>query len=140
MELSYTFFPVVSLSASSRFLGILSKPRTFFTSTRDLHTVTACVVVTNFAVCHEYGLEREANRGLLRHVFSMGVVFMHILAKESQSRKKEQRRRKRTAIVCAKNVRMYIINNSRQEKVKWEIFKQSKGKDKLCVVNQRIIF
>ena len=85
------------------------KHELFFTRTRHLHAVTACVVVTNFTVCHEYGLETEANRGLLRQKFGMNVVFTHILANKSQSKTKNEERK--TTIAGAKKNRMYISNN-----------------------------
>ena len=50
-----TLFPVVSLSSVfTILLEFPQKRELFFTSTRHLHTVTACVVMENSTVCHEY--------------------------------------------------------------------------------------
>ena len=65
---------------------------------------------TNSAVCHEYGLEKEANRGLLRQKFGMNVVFTHSSANESQSEKKNKEKKK-TAIACAKRICMHANRN-----------------------------
>ena len=92
------------------------KHELFFTRKRHLHTVTACVVVTNFTVCHEYGLETEANRGLLRQKFSMNVVFTHILANESQSKTKNEERK--TTIAGAKK-RSYVYKQQFFDKIIW---------------------
>ena len=102
LELSLTLFPVVShFSVFAVLSEFPQKHGIFFTRTRHLHTVTACVVVTNSTVCHEYWLETEANCRLLRQ---NEHCFHAHFSKWIPKRKNEERRKKKTAIVCAKKI------------------------------------